>query len=155
MISPGIGVSTAGSATIASTTEQHQITAETLDHHLGRVALLTGLVGPLARLQLTLEVDRAALGQETLGDIGEVLVEDHDTMPLGLLALLAGLIVSPALRCGDVQGYDLLVVLGRADLGIAAEVAEENHLVDAAQLISARFWVQTTSDDLQTTKKTT
>src|SRR4051794_38048580 len=93
---------------------------------------LAALVGALAGLQRALEIDRAALAQVALGDLGQVLVEDHHPVQLGPLARLGRLAVLPALAGGGRQMYDLLVALGVAHLGVAAEVAHQDHLVDAA-----------------------
>src|SRR4030095_3507765 len=100
-------------------------------HHLGAVTLLARLVLPLACLQLALEIDRAPLGQVLLGDLAQALVEDHDTVPLGALAVLAAGAVAPALRGGDRQMHDLGAVLSRAPLRVATEITHQNHLVDA------------------------
>src|SRR3546814_7356117 len=82
---------------------------------LGGVALLAALVGPLAGLQLPLDVHRAALAQVLLGDARQVLVEDHQPVPLGALALLAAALVPPALRGGQREVHDLGAVLGRSE----------------------------------------
>ena len=66
----------------------------------------------------------------TLGDLAQVLVEDDDRVPLGLLAPLARRLVAPAIARRDAQVGDGAPVLGAADLGILAEVADEDHLVD-------------------------
>src|SRR2546429_3911933 len=73
-----------------------------------------------------------SLAQVFLGEFGEPLVEDHDAVPLGLLLALALVAVAPALACREVQVGDPHPVLGRADFGVAAEIADENDLVDAA-----------------------
>src|SRR4051795_11774355 len=101
-------------------------------HHLRGVALLPALVGPLAGLELALDVDRAALAQVALGDVRQVLVEDHHAVPLGPLARVARLAVLPALRGGDPQVDDLLVALAVAHLGVPPEIAHQDHLVHAA-----------------------
>src|SRR3546814_20871933 len=56
---------------LAAAAEQGELAAETLQHDLGGVALLAALVGPLAGLQLPLDVHRAALAQVLLGDRSE------------------------------------------------------------------------------------
>src|SRR5262249_42712967 len=109
-----------------------QFAAEALQHDLGRIALLPLLVGPFARLQGTLNIELRALAQVFLGDLDEPLVEDHDAVPFGALAPLARGAVAPALRGREVQIGDPGAVIGRADLGVAAEIADEDDLVDAA-----------------------
>src|SRR5690606_37837811 len=67
----------------------------------------------------------------TLGHLAEALVEDYHAMPFGALAVLAAVAIAPALRGGDRQVDDLAAVLGVTDLRVAAEVADQNHFVDA------------------------
>ena len=77
--------------------EHRQLGVEPLQHDLGGVTLLPLLVLPFARLERTLEIDLGALLQILLGNFREILVEDDHTMPFGLLAPLAGRLVTPAL----------------------------------------------------------
>src|SRR5204862_2200226 len=72
---------------------------------LGRVLFDAVLVLPLARLQPSLHIDRAALLQVLAGDLGELVVED-DAMPLGLLGLVARFLVLPAARRRDADVAD-------------------------------------------------
>src|SRR5579883_2039459 len=104
----------------------------TAEDDLGRIALLTRIVGPFAGLQGALEIDLGALLQIFLGDLGEPFVENDDAMPFGALLALARHLVAPAFRGGDRQRGDAHSVLGRADFRIAAEIADQDHLVDAA-----------------------
>ena len=122
----------AAATALAAAAEQGQLAPEAREHDLGGIALLAALVGPFAGLQLALDIDRAALAQVALGDVGQILVEDHHAVPLGALAVLARLAVAPALRGGDPQVDDLLIVLRVPHLGIAPEIAHQDHLVDAA-----------------------
>src|ERR1044071_2362809 len=115
-----------------SAVEHGQFTAEALQHHLGRVFLDPGVVGPTPGLQGALDINLGALAQVFLGDLDEPFVEDHHAVPLGALLALARDPVAPALRGRQVQIGDAHAVLGRADLGVAAEIADEDHLVDAA-----------------------
>src|SRR5882724_4327612 len=119
---------TAGAAGV----EHGEFAAEALQHDLGGVFLLAGLVGPFARLQLALDIDLGALVQVLLRHVHDALVEDDDPMPLGLLAALAGILVAPAFGGGEGEVGHARAVLRAADLGIAAEVADQNDLVDAA-----------------------
>ena len=77
--------------------EHGELGVEPLEHDLGGVTLLPLLVLPFARLERTLEIDLGALLQILLGDSREILIEDDHTMPFGLLAALAGRLVTPAL----------------------------------------------------------
>src|SRR5581483_2125216 len=106
---------------------------EALQHHLGRIFVLAGLILPFARLQRAFEVNLRALLQILLGDAAEALVEDHNAVPLGLLAALAGILVFPALRRCDAQIGDRTAVLRAADLRIRAEISDQDHFVDATR----------------------
>src|SRR3954471_19348332 len=121
-----------GPTALARAAQERELAAEAGQHHLRGGALLPALVGPLAGLELALDVDRAALAQVALGDVRQVLVEDHHAVPLGPLARVARLAVLPALRGGDPQVDDLLVALAVAHLGVPPEVAHQDHLVHAA-----------------------
>src|SRR3954463_5377841 len=120
-----------GPTALARAAQERELAAEAGQHHLRGGALLPALVGPLAGLELALDVDRAALAQVALGDGRQVLVEDHHAVPLGPLARVARLAVLPALRGGDPQVDDLLVALAVAHLGVPPEVAHQDHLVHA------------------------
>src|SRR3546814_5425552 len=86
--------------------EQHQFAAELLQHDLGAELLRTGLVGPLAGLDLAFEIDLRALAQIAGRDLAKPPVADHHPVPFGaLLALSAG--VLPVLRRGDAKVDDL------------------------------------------------
>src|SRR5262249_52829289 len=89
-------------------------------------------IGPLAGLQGTLDIDLCPLAQIFLGDRDEVVVEDDDAVPLGAFLAFARDPVAPALAGRDVQVGDARAVLSRADLRVAAEITDENHLVDPA-----------------------
>src|SRR5690606_6274381 len=92
----------------------------------------TTLVLPLARLQLALDIDLAALAQILLGDPRQPLRKDHHPVPLGALLALAGVLVAPALRGGDPQVRDLATAGQGPHLGIGAEIAHQDHFVHAA-----------------------
>src|SRR5690606_2129897 len=66
-----------------------------------------------------------------LRDLGEARVEDDDGVPLGALPALARGLVAPRLGGGEPQVGDRLPGLVVPDLGIAAEMADENDLVDS------------------------
>src|SRR4051794_39282375 len=121
-----------GPAALARAAQERELAAEAGQHHLRGGALLPALVGPLAGLELALDVDRAALAQVARGDVRQVLVEDHHAVPLGPLARVARLAVLPAFRGGDPQVDDLLVALAVAHLGVPPEVAHQDPLVHAA-----------------------
>src|SRR5262249_57414289 len=96
----------AHAAATAAAVEHGERRVEALQHHLGRVALDVVLVGPLARLQLALEIDLRAFLQILLGDPAEALAEDHHPVPLGLFLALAGVLVAPVLRRRHAQVHD-------------------------------------------------
>src|SRR5581483_4755727 len=116
----------------AGTIEHRQRRVEALQHDLGRVAVLPVLVLPFAGLQLALEINLRTFLEVLLGDLGEAFAEDDDAVPLGLLAPLAGRLVAPAFGRGHPQSDDRAPILGAADLGVGAQIADENDLVDAA-----------------------
>src|ERR1700730_13000871 len=60
------------------TGEHRHLTFEAGQYDFRRVMLLPALIGPLAGLQLALDVDLDAFGQEALGNVGDRLVEDDD-----------------------------------------------------------------------------
>jgi len=122
----------ATAAAAAPRIEHGEIAAEALQHHFGAVALLAGIVGPFARLERALDIDLRALLQILLDDLDELLVEDHDAVPLGALLALTAPFVAPALRGGDGQIRDAHAVLSGADLRIPAEIADENYFIDAS-----------------------
>src|SRR5690606_30590834 len=84
---------------------------------------------PFAGLELAFDVDLGALAQILLDDPAQVLVEDHDGVPLRLLAALARGFIAPALAGCDPEVGDRPPVLRAADLGILAEIADQDHLV--------------------------
>ncbi|KIU01676.1 hypothetical protein QU38_00405, partial [Staphylococcus aureus] len=94
----------AGIAAVAAAAHA-EFAIEAGQHDLGRIPLLAILL-PLAGLQLALEVDLGALPQVLLGDPGEVLVPDHDRMPVGALLALAAALVAPLLGRGDAHVAD-------------------------------------------------
>src|SRR5262252_7986238 len=105
--------------------------AEALQHHLGRVAILALLILPFARLQLALDVDLRTLLQILLGHLGEILVEDHYAVPLGPFPPLAGRLVPPGFGSRQPQVDDRPTVLGPADFGIGAKIADQDYLINA------------------------
>src|SRR5204862_2117862 len=96
---------------------------------LGGVVFLAFLVGPLARLQAPFDIDRASLFQVLAGDLGEP-VEERDPVPFGLFDLVARVLGFPGAAGGDADVADGVAVRCIAHLGIAAEVADEDHFVD-------------------------
>src|SRR5205807_611791 len=83
-----IGQCAAASAATAIEHGQHGI--EALQYDLGRVLVLAGLVLPLPRLQLALDVNLRALLQILFGNPAQALIENDDAVPLGLLLAFAG-----------------------------------------------------------------
>src|SRR5262249_17879522 len=123
--------------------EHGELRIEVLQHHLGGVLVLARLILPFARLQLALEIDLRALLQILLGHPAKPLVEDDHAVPFGLLAALAGCLVAPGIRGGHAQIGDRPAVLRAPDLGIFAEIADQDRLVHAtghdALLLVARI----------------
>ncbi len=102
-------------------------------HDLGRVLLDAVLVGVLARLQPALDVDRAALLQVLARDL-RLAAEQDDAVPLGAFLLLAALVL-PLLGRRDVEVGDRIAAGRVARLRIAAQVAEQDHLVHRCHLV--------------------
>ena len=100
---------------------------------LGRILFHAVLVGVLARLQAAFDVDRAALLQVFARDLG-LASEQHDAVPLRALLLLAALVL-PLLARRDVEVGDGFAAGGIARFRVAAEVAEQDHLVDGGHLM--------------------
>src|SRR5215831_3588654 len=111
--------------------EHGELRIEVLQHHLGGVFVLARLVLPFARLQLPLEINLRPLLQILLGDPAKSLIEDDHAVPLRALAALAGCLVAPSFRGRHAQIRDRAAVLRAPDLGVFAEIANQDHLIDA------------------------
>src|SRR5262245_40192706 len=111
---------------LAATTAQH---LGVLRHDLGRIALLPLLILPLTGADAALDVDLAALGEVLADDLG-LPSPHHHAVPLGGFLLLAAL-VGPLLGGGDAEVRDRLLALRVAQLRVRAEVADQDHFVDA------------------------
>src|SRR5437016_12694949 len=111
-----------------ATAEHLQIVAD----DLGRIALVSLLILPLARAQAPLDVDLRALAQVLACDLREPPEERH-AMPLGALLLLAGLLVAPAFAGRHAQVRDCGSGGHRAGLGIGPQVSNDDDLIDATR----------------------
>src|SRR5271166_936674 len=127
-----VGETVAGVAAAAGV-EQRQFAAEALQHDFRRVFVGAALVLPLAGLQLALDVDFRALLAVLLRHLAEILVENHDVVPLGAFLALARGFVAPGFGCGEGETHHLVAGIQSADFWILAEIADEDHLVDAAR----------------------
>src|ERR1700733_2820688 len=134
-----VHVAAAASARAPRAIEQRQLAAKVLQHDFGGIAVLTGLILPFARLQRALDVNLRALLEILLGDPAQVFIEDDDAMPFGFFAPLAGTLVLPGFRSGEPQICDRPPVLGATDFGIGAQIADQDHLVDASRHATLRF----------------
>src|SRR5262245_16809879 len=114
----------------AAAVEHGERAVVALQHDLGRIAVLAVLALPLARLQLAFDVNFGTLLQVLLGDPAQPFVEDHHGVPLCLFAPLSRRLIAPGLGGGDAQVGNGTAVLRTADLGILAEIANQNDLVD-------------------------
>src|SRR5690606_26793208 len=97
---------------------------------LGGVAGLTLLVLPLPRLERPLDIDLPALLEVLRADLGEAVPRDH-AVPLRLLDEVAVAVLVGLVR-GDVEVAHGRAAAGVAQLGVGAEVADEDDLVDSA-----------------------
>src|SRR5215470_14421481 len=123
--------------TITPRIQHHELAAEALQHDFRRVFLGAVLVGVFARLELALEIDLRALAQILLGDLAQVLVEDHDAVPLGLFLPLARRLVTPGF--GGCNGeVDHGIAGGQTPhLRVAPEIADQYDFVDAPRHCSS------------------
>src|SRR6266849_8811346 len=94
----------------------------------GGGALLAFLVLPLAGAQGPFDVDLRALLQVFAGDLGEA-AEEHHAVPLGAFLLFSARLVFPGVGGGDRNVGDRSAFGVVTRLGIAPEVAYENHFV--------------------------
>src|SRR5476651_1429819 len=124
-------IAAVGAGAAAAGIEHGELRIEALQHHFGRVTVVTVLVLPFARLQRAFQINLRALLEILLDDLAQALVEDHYPMPLGFFLALAGGLVAPAFRGGHPQIRDRTAVLGAANFRIRTEIADEDHLVDA------------------------
>src|SRR5690606_5288643 len=102
---------------------------------VGVVALHAIIAGVVAVADATLDVDLRALAQVLLHDLGQLAEENH-AVPLGLLLRVA---VPVLANSGGRQADpgDRHSALGVAGLGIVAEVANQDDLVDSACHVSS------------------
>src|SRR5690606_27626062 len=98
---------------------------------VGGVALDAVLAGVLVGTQRALDVDLAPLLEVFAGDLGQAAEELHP-VPLGAFLHLPGLLVLPGFGGGHAERGDLAAALGVLDVGVVAEVADEDDLVDSA-----------------------
>src|SRR5580698_520105 len=134
-----VHVAAAASTRAAGAIEQGQFAAKVLQHDFGGIAVLSGLVLPFARLQRALDVNLRALLEILLGDPAQILIEDDDAVPLGLFLALARGLVLPGLRCGQPQVRHRPAVLGATNFRIGAQIADQDHLVDASRHDASPF----------------
>ena len=87
---------TATAAATATGRIKHRHDAgEPLQNDFCGIFLDTVVTSPFPGLKTALKVDLGALLEVFLSDVSQPFVEDHDTVPLGLLATLARLLVPP------------------------------------------------------------
>ena len=112
------------SGIVAAATQQiHRV-----GQNLGRITLVVVLVHPLAGAQTALDIELRALAHIAIHDIREAAPQ-RDRVPLGmLLRLVRRTVVQPLGRSQPDTG-DLRAALERADFGVDAHVAHQNHLV--------------------------
>jgi len=100
-----------------------------LGDDVGRVTLDAVLVGVLAGLQAAFDVDRGALLEVLAHDLGQA-AEERDAVPFGQFLLFAGLAVLRLVRGGDRDVRDGVAARHVADFRVAAEVADDDDLVN-------------------------
>ena len=128
-----VHAATAHPATHAAAVAAHALTTaqhlHILSDDVGCVALDAVLVGVLAGLQAAFDVDRRAFFQVLRDDLGQA-AEERNTVPLGQLFLLAGVAVFGFVRGGDRDVRDGVAARHVAHLWVAAEVANDDDLVN-------------------------
>src|SRR5690606_27135924 len=87
------------------------------------------LPGVLVVADLALDVDLRALAQVLAGDLAELAEEGHP-VPLGVFLRIAVAVLAYRRR-GEADLGDRHAALGVPGLGVVAEVADEDRLVDA------------------------
>src|SRR5690606_9084302 len=117
---------TATLAALASAAEHLHLVGD----DVGAVALDAVLAGVLVGAQRAFDIDLAALLQVFAGDLRQA-AEELDPVPLGAFLHLAGLLVLPRLGGGHADRGDGAPALGVFHVGVVAEVADEDDLVDA------------------------
>src|ERR1700722_12917068 len=123
----GFGVTAAG-CTFASRFSAKE--GKLVDEDLGLVLLLAaGLVVPRAGLDLAFDQDLRSLFDVVADDLGGALEAD-DIVPLGLVCPVALGIFLP-IGGGQGEAGDGHAAGGGTDLGVFADVAEEENFVDA------------------------
>src|SRR5690606_29068289 len=98
---------------------------------LGDVALLAILAGELVVADRAFDVALRTLAQVLAGDLAELAEELHP-VPLGAFLLVAVAVLAHA-GGGQADGGHGHAGLGVLGFGIVAEVADQDHLVDAAR----------------------
>ena len=116
-------------ATVTAAEQLHLV-----GNDFGGVGVAAFLVLPLAGLEAAFHVDGAALAQVFTGNLGQAVIED-DAVPFGLFLALAGLAVLPVARGGNGDGAPGAAVGVVADLGVAAQVADEDDLLTLAMAV--------------------
>src|SRR6267143_1858091 len=99
-----------------------------LGDDFGGGALLAFLVLPLARAQGPFDVDLRAFLQVFAGDLGEA-AEEHHAVPLGAFLFFSARLVFPGVGGGDRNVRDRSAFGVVTRLGIAPEIAYQNHFV--------------------------
>src|SRR5690606_33109299 len=122
-------------ATTAATAAEH---LHLVGDDLGDVALLPVLAGELVVADAALDVALRALAQVLAGDLAE-LAEQLHPVPLGALLGVAVAVLAHA-GGGQADRGHRHSGLGVLDLGIVAEVADEDDLVDAARHSPVSVW---------------
>jgi len=95
----------------------------------GGVSILAVLPLPFARFDAAFYVDGAAFAQVFSGDFSQAVVE-HDAMPFGFFAALAGVFVFPLRAGGDGDIADGGSIGAVTHFRVAPQVTDENRFVD-------------------------
>src|SRR5690606_41456956 len=126
-----ISLAAVGIAALATATATAAEHLHLVGDDLGDVAVLAVLAGELVIADRAFDVALRTLAQVLAGDLAELSEELHP-VPLGALLLVAVAVLAHAGggQADDGHGHAGLGVLG---FGIVAEVADQDHLVDATR----------------------
>ena len=90
---------------------KHRQDAAKADRNLGGVSVVAVLILPLAGLELSLDVDLAALFEEAFHHADKAIILDDNRVPFGALLLFAAGLVLPAFGRSDAKVGDAPAVL--------------------------------------------
>ena len=101
-------------------------------NHFCRIAILTVLILPFARLQFALNKDFAAFLEVILANIDQPLAKNGDRVPFCAFLPLARIAVFPGFTGRDAQIAHLAAILKTAHFWVLAEISNQHDFVQRA-----------------------